>query len=276
MQNIVPEQILYYLKKLNQSDYAFLVYQNTIYYAKQDSNIFSPLTAVTKLIQGISEQYKENAHYILRKKIYTSYIPTNMCLGMIKVAAKRFSYVANSQVNLLPISYQFEEIKHIIDCDLNEDIQQYLIKTNITSDNDCMQLANTLKEKVTIKNTLALSDRKIAGLLVDKNFNILAYGLNSNAKNKARHAEIDLIYRYYKDKKTKIPKHSKLFITLKPCLMCSNMLSECAEDITTIKIYYFEKDHGRFSKNTSLDDKIKNNIYSKIPEPVLEQFFFCK
>ena len=273
MHNITPEQILYYLKKQTQTDYAFLVYENTVYFAKHEVTINSPLTAITKLIQGISEYYKENAHYILRRKIFTSYFPTNKCLGMIKVAAKRFSYLSNSQANLFPIPFAFKEINYSINCEINNDIQLFLQELRLKNNNECMQAAIILKEKVTIKSSLALSDRKIAGILVDEDYNILAYGLNSSAKNRARHAEIDLIYRFYSKNKKKLPRNTKLFITLKPCIMCSSMISECAEDIENIKVYYFEKDNGTFSKKTALDSEIKCSISPKISTSILEHLF---
>ncbi|WGL60962.1 Bd3614 family nucleic acid deaminase [Pigmentibacter sp. JX0631] len=273
MQNIVPEQILYYLKKQNQTDYAFLVYQNTVYFAQNIVTNDSPLTAVTKLIQGISEQYKDNAHSILRKKIYTSYFPTNKCLGMIKVAAKRFAYLSSSQTNLFPIPFEIIEIKYSIHYEINNDIKEFLHGLMLKNSKECMQAALALKEKVTIKNSLALSDRKIAAILVDENYNVLAYGLNSNAKNRTRHAEIDLIYRFYNQNKKKLPKNSKLFITLKPCIMCSNMITECAEDIVNIKVYYFEKDNGTFSKKTTLDSEIKCSLASKTSSSILEHLY---
>ena len=67
----------------------------------------SPTTAIAKLIQGISEFYKENAHFMLRNRIYCSYAPQQKCLGMIKVAAKKIYVYRALRNNAIVLPYTF-------------------------------------------------------------------------------------------------------------------------------------------------------------------------
>lgn len=277
MQEFNPEHILSFLKASKQEpvNLAFLFAYGKIYYSFHAQNSTLPLTAITKLIQGISEKYKENSHFILRNKIYTSAPPTNICLSMIKVAAKRF-------VNLVPAEpfifidppYVFEEIEHTITFESNNSILQLLNETKLSSDTDCMQLALALKEKVNITESLALSDRKISAILVDAHFNLLAYGLNSNSKSRARHAEIDLIYHFYKKYQKKLPIQSKIFVTLKPCIMCANIIANFTEDINKIKVFYYENDQGKLARKTVLDNlRVGDDTCSRHGDKYISEHF---
>lgn len=253
MHNSILTQILFELKKQYKNDIAFLIHNTTVYYAHHIQTTNSPTTAITKLIQGISEFYKENAHFMLRNRIYCSYAPQQKCLGMIKVAAKRFTFIEQYEYNASALPYTFVEVKYNFTFTDNPQIREYLSHIVLKNDNDCMQLALSLKEKGNNTFSLSLSDRKIAAILVDAQYQLLAYGLNSNSTNRTRHAEINLIYQYFHNYQQKIPANTKLFTSLKPCIMCANMIWECAEDITQVKVFYHENDYGSYTKNTVLD-----------------------
>ncbi len=280
MDSPILTQILFELKKQYKNDIAFLIYNTTVYFAHHTQTTESPLTAITKLIQGISELQKENAHFILRNRIYSSYIPEKKCLGTIKVAAKRTTFIEQFQNNNIELPYIFVEIEHKHVYNENITLQEYLRHIILKNDNDCMQLALHLKEKGSSAPSLALSDRKIAAILVDAQYHLLAYGLNSNSTNRARHAEINLIYQYFQKYQQKIPPNSKLFTTLKPCIMCANMIWDCAEDIKQVKVFYYENDYGSYTKNTILDNKVitlknknANNNLQMVQDIICQHFY---
>jgi tRNA(Arg) A34 adenosine deaminase TadA len=66
--------------------------------------------------------------------------------------------------------------------------------------------------------------QNIASILVDSNYTILRWGLNTNKVHTTLHGEINLIRSYGKA----LPIGGKLFTTLEPCAMCSGMIVHCA------------------------------------------------
>src|SRR4051794_31918303 len=72
----------------NSGPTAFLVHEDQVYIARHRRSPGEPRTPVTELIQGIYDLDPIFARKILRKRIFTTYEPTEMCFGMIKVAAK--------------------------------------------------------------------------------------------------------------------------------------------------------------------------------------------
>ncbi|RYZ67719.1 MAG: hypothetical protein EOP09_10575 [Proteobacteria bacterium] len=94
-------------------------------------------------------------------------------------------------------------------------------------------------------------DRDIACLLLDASDNLLAFGLNSNSKNKTLHAEVNMVQRFFQETGRKIPAGAKIVTTRKPCRMCAGMIYEWSDAPNTLQILYGEDDKS--SKNTVLE-----------------------
>src|SRR4051794_7209716 len=73
-------------------EYAFLFYEGTLYFTCHKYIDRQPLSAIVILIQGIYEADPQMARKILRNPIFSTATPTEMCLGMVKVAAKRVHF----------------------------------------------------------------------------------------------------------------------------------------------------------------------------------------
>ena len=79
----------------SQDIFAYLIHRETLYFAKRprSEDLHSPVSAVTSLIQGIYEHHPDQAHFIIRNRIYTNQTQaTALSYGMVKVAAKRIIY----------------------------------------------------------------------------------------------------------------------------------------------------------------------------------------
>ena len=248
------EQIIYNFKINNQCDIAFLIFEETIYYSSHFPIPKSPTTAITKLIQGIYENYPDHSHFILRNKIYSSAIPTEMCLGMIKVAAKRFQAPVKPKnhnilvlFDMIKISYQ----TNIIENDFQNKLTDYNNIYKNTS--EFIELIEKLSLQTIQKKELFKSDRKVACILVSENQKILAFGLNENSRNKTKHAEVNLIQNYYKKYNQPLPKKSVIYTSLKPCKMCAGMIWTCANEVSLIKVFFLNDDLGTYAKHTVLN-----------------------
>ncbi|WP_186647873.1 Bd3614 family nucleic acid deaminase [Fluviispira vulneris] len=249
-------QIAYNFTKTISTDFAFLAFANKIFYAQSKIEPKTPHSPVTILIQGIYREYPDIALRILRNKIFTNYHLTEMCLGMVKVTAKRIAHIKNiSEQNIL-IKDQIIEISlRKYENNLTEELDFLLKKydSKMKKELNFMQIAQHLAKEIKIENEKYESCRQVACLLVDSNRNVISYGLNENSKNKTLHAEINMIQNFYNKNNKILPSGSSIYTTLKPCKMCASMIWHCAENISDIKVYFLNDDPGTMAKSTVLN-----------------------
>ncbi|APJ04687.1 Bd3614 family nucleic acid deaminase [Silvanigrella aquatica] len=253
----IIKQIMYELIQIyKNTDIAFLIHQDTIYYSKHRYKTKTPESAITKLIQGIYDKFPEKCQTILRNKIYYNYLLTEMCLGMIKVAAKRHQFLGFGVNYCKPIPAKIQEIKY-------NNKFQYHFENKIKSEDliydepnehlNFIKIAENITHNITQENELYQSNRKIACILVSEESKILAVGLNENSKNKTQHAEVNLIQSFYQTFKKPLPKNTTLYTTRKPCKMCAGMIWTCTEDIKLLKVFFLHDDPGSMAKYTVLN-----------------------
>ncbi|KAB8028115.1 Bd3614 family nucleic acid deaminase [Fluviispira multicolorata] len=252
----IIQQIAYNFITIDPTDFAFIIYNETIYYAKYSLFPKKPHSAITVLIQGIYNQYPDTSLKILRNKIYTNYCPTEMCRGMLKVAAKRMSFLKVIHNQNILIQYPKIEVNYN---NLGQSLEKEIIDihTHFTLHNknniDFMKISDCLSKQIKIENEKYESSRQVASILVDANGNIISVGLNENSRNKTMHAEVNMIQKYYSVFNKPLPKGSSIFTTLKPCKMCAGMIWNCAENIFELNLYYLHKDNGSMAKSTVLN-----------------------
>jgi tRNA(Arg) A34 adenosine deaminase TadA len=108
-----------------------------------------------------------------------------------------------------------------------------------------------LQQNIYMAATLAMLDLRrglqigqgqtIAALLVGPNGDILSFGINTNADNITRHAEVNCLQSYEDDTGAAVPNGAFLFSTLRSCEMCSALITTMAQGIT---VFYAEPDPG--------------------------------
>lgn len=248
IQKAIVEQITYNLNKSLKCDFAFLIYDQIVYYAKYPLIPKVPYSPMTHLIQGIYNICPNNARSILRNKIYVNSAPTEMCLGMMRVAAKRYEVVNIKNNFIYNVPFIFKEIRYFY-----KKNSFNLNKNLVTCDKEAMLFASNLASNVVTRDELYNSNRRVASVLVSENNQVLAVGMNDNALNKTCHAEVNLIQSHFADFGRPLPKKSKLFTTLKPCKMCAAMISHSVDDLAQFKVYFLNDDIGKLAKNTILD-----------------------
>lgn len=202
---------------------AFLIADKKLYYSNYSPKSYEPRSAVTELIQGIYELDAQWGREILRNRIFTTYQPSEMCLNMVKVAAKRVT-----RVSTLPHPRGLEFMQ---------------VSFNITFDE---------KPRLQSENRFE-NARDVRATLQDENGNILEEALNDNAQNKTLHAEVKLVQKYFARTGKALPPHSTIHTSLKPCRMCAAMIWHACEKPKSLKVKYDEFDPGRFAQNTVLD-----------------------
>ena len=269
--------------------FAYIIHQELLYLAQmpQSKERHSPFTALTSLIQGIYQTHPQEAHTIIRNRIYTNQNQaTALSYGMVKVAAKRITYGAPSptQPQTQPppftrvihsewkspfqLEAHFEGLLHREFSFLNPQAQ---VVDEHLSDQKWMEFTNALLTPSLSASSLRIpswgsapqtpaytQDRSIAALLVGPHPEhgrevILGVGFNTQSLNRTLHAEVNLVQNYHQRTGTGLPAYSKIFTTLKPCRMCAGMIWESAQDLQTLKVFYSKDDPGVHACQTVLD-----------------------
>jgi len=211
-------------------------------------------SAITRLIQGIYEREPESARRILRLRIHaTASQPTEMCLGMVRVAAKRL------KSGVLPSEYALEP-----GCELIEIRGEELGTGDLGAEGDDsleslrgkaiaapMELARSLAAGVRPAQARYLSNRPIAAVLVSSDGRLLGWAVNSSSRNKTQHAEVKLIQGYVR-KSGPLPVGSKIYTTLKSCKMCAGMIWNAALDPRSLQVFFDQDDPGPKARKTVL------------------------
>lgn len=229
-------------------------------------------SAIVDLIQGIYETYPAHARKIVRNRIYATAVPTPMCQAMGKVAAKRITAgVAPfaSGVTDLPEAAKFS----VTDVLENEAIRIYGIPREspvsrepsdppeisdapktLATPLSAMNLALTLAGSVVRKGELYDQARPVGAVLVDARGNVLGTAINTNARNRTLHAEINLIQNYDSRHGLPLPAGCAIYVSLKPCKMCAAMIGHAAgPGLGALRVLYAEDDPGPQARHTFLD-----------------------
>lgn len=222
---------------------AFVEHQGKVYYSYYSEDSSSPQSAVVNLLQGLFQRFVDHSFFILRNRIYTTGTVTEMCLGMVKVVAKRISDKVVPQDLGVPLDYEFIEI-----LELERSFSDLNIPAFVG-----IQTAWKLAELNPRGEVLHDYDRKIAAVLVDEADKVLAYGLNSNSKNKTLHAEVNLVQSFFQKTGQKIPRGAKIYSTHKPCKMCAGIIYEWSEEREQAFVFYDIEEAGSLSNHTILD-----------------------
>lgn len=246
-------------------DLAFVEYNGVVYYAFYPCQDAAPSSAVVKLLQGLFDRFVDQSFFILRQRIYTTSSLTEMCSGMIKVVAKRASQGIVPSDHNLDLDLRFcaigsdKEVFPSVNLLNSEnavpisDVQIWIDEAKPKTEIDFLKLASHLAKRVPRGDILHDHDRDIAALLVDKNQRLLSYGINSNSKNKTLHAEVNLIQRFFRSQKMKIPEGAVLYSTHKPCKMCAGMIYYWSEKPNSVQVCYSIEEKGTLSRQTVLD-----------------------
>lgn len=117
--------------------------------------------------------------------------------------------------------------------------------------------------------------QNIASVLVDSNYKILRWGINTNAEHQSLHGETNIIRSFQASNNSALPNGGKLFTTLEPCAMCSGMIVHTAGMGNDFEVISGQRDmqvnFSALRNNQQFDGYVINqarsvtSIISKIP-----------
>lgn len=257
-EEVLVQQIAFELARPG-FELAFVSHKGLLYYSYFPKGVPAPSSAVVKLVQGLFDRHIDHSFFILRNRIFTTAPVSAMCQGMVKVVAKRLQGGVLAVNHGLPVSFEKvavggDEILAPVQF-LSVENQMPLEKIRAFQQESKLAWVQRIAALNARGEILHDYDRDIACLLVDAAGEILAFGLNSNSKNKTLHAEVNMVQRYFREHQSKLPRGAQLITTRKPCKMCAGMIHDWSEDPTKLEIHYLEDDKS--SQNTVLDPVAK-------------------
>lgn len=242
--------------------WAWVHYKSKIYLAQdQLLSSFKPESAVTRLIQGIFRDHKDHSFFILRNRIFTNTPVRDFEKGMVKLAAKRISYADKvlEPVLLEDDGLEFVEVTY----NLRESVRSVPegIKFSSLDDVENWLLQQTLR--VPRGPVLHDYNRPIAAVLISSKFEVLSYALADNSVNKTLHAEVLCLQSYWVRFQTSLPESCILITTLKPCLMCAEMLGHLLNGVKDFRVICLQDDPGPKAKGSRLEKEGRLEIKNR-------------
>jgi tRNA(Arg) A34 adenosine deaminase TadA len=243
----IAEQIAFEIQRQikDSSAFAFLQADQVIFYSRENTS--QPPFArspVVNLIQAVYDFNPEHARRILRSRIFSTVDPSEMCLGMTKVSAKRLTAPIVPVNHGIDAPFRFQELLPILPPPLLEFDILTAESRQLIFEKRFMKSVIQIAQEIPKQAELYHSDRAVAAILISSSGEMLALARNSNAKNRTRHAEINLVQGFVAKYSRKIPAGSQIFVTLKCCKMCAAAIWHCSEDPYSLQIFYDQDDPG--------------------------------
>ncbi len=267
----------------NGFDFAALVFKNQVFFTRFPKNARAELleSAITRLIQGIYDEYPEQARQLLRHRIFSTAEPRLLDQAMVKVGARKLTALPDSQEKSpslsgpesppepqpgLSVGLSFHEV---FEGKTPHPLLGYPnLPEGLTLPSQSVEAAPTLWNEFLAQLTRAgaknqeryQSDRPISSLLLSKEGRLLSWAHNRSSENPTHHAELSLLLDWARTRSSLIPQGSVLLCSLKPCKMCAAAIVQAASG-QNLKVYYFLDDPGPLAKNTALDENL--NFYTQ-------------
>lgn len=127
-------------------------------------------------------------------------------------------------------------------------IQSMHAADDVVKDNTCLLLAFAIasighgSRNNNRNRTAAYDGQNIASVLVDSNYQIVGWGINTNTSHASLHGEINLIRSYQANNMNALPAGGKLFTTLEPCAMCAGMIVHTAGEGNNFEVVSGQRD----------------------------------
>lgn len=211
-----------------------------------------PSSAVVKLLQGIFDQKWDLSFFILRNRIYTSYEPSKMDQGMIRLVAKRCS-VSPSVPGPLP-DLEWIEIGNRSELFYENTVEQIKAHLDLAFVEEPVAALEVLEKQIPRGRVFHDFPREIAAILTDKENRVLEYAVHGGWLNKTLHAEVIVLQRHFKRTGQPLPEGAKLYTSLKPCRMCAEMVGEIAGK--DFEVHYKQNDPGPMAQGSSIETKM--------------------
>lgn len=227
---------------------AWVHHEKTTYWAEGDLIPGWPSSPLVALLQGIFDQFRDHSFFILRKRIFLNFVPSDMDLGMLKLVAKRWSRVPEVD-EFLENQVEIPQAKGFF----IPTVRDLIVKLPIFSEQilnveDARRALHNLESCVSRSGDLHDQSRPLAAILTDKSGLVLKTSVHQGSINKTLHAEVDLLQKFARQKGS-FSADQRLWVSMKPCHMCAGMIHQCG----IREVFYLRDDPGPMARGTILE-----------------------
>ena len=240
---------------------AFLIYEGALYFSGASffSGRFS--SPVSSLVIGIAERFPAISKRILRERVFTNYLPTPVCEGMIRISAKRMS-------TLSPHEYSQMKIQHSSSL---VEIEAFAPRSFFLKEAPTAGTLIPLPEVPTLLNLIrnqGSGQKKVGALALGPKGELVHYAWNTGESNPTLHAELNLCLGIQRFQELPLPSGSTIWSTLEPCAMCAaQILNLYAQDMS-VRVRFLEMDPGTATRNSCL--KPETDLWVRAGKPEVD------
>jgi tRNA(Arg) A34 adenosine deaminase TadA len=258
------EQVAFDLGAAAGAEVAFLRARQGIFFARRLPGERPSLSAVVRLVRGIYELEPRRAVWIVRNRILSTAPASAMCMGAVRVAARRLRAGIAARDRGLAIDLHRIDAGAALPAARRADpsIEPQLEAIVRAEGPRCGDSAAYLRlalrlaaevERVAPRDPAAdRPDRPVAALLVGAEGELLEWATNTGSRNATLHAEANLV-ELRLARGEALPAGARILATLKPCKMCAGLLWDAAADRAALRVFYAADDPGRYARETVLD-----------------------
>jgi tRNA(Arg) A34 adenosine deaminase TadA len=215
-------------------------------------------TALTKLVYGINQEFGVERFRYLRTPIETNYHLSNWERGVVKVCAKRHREFRDVS-EAFNISHKHLDVGRVLEPGFERHRCDNAVGTFENPD-------EALRRVLSIENDMRTSfnsqkrfrrHRCVAVTVLDANGKVLVTATNSNARNQLLHAEVNAFALLMKHNTNELAPGSTIVTTLKPCIMCANLILEFTRNKKDVKVLAAQDDSGSFGRHSILGETLE-------------------
>ena len=218
--------------------------------ADAEGTLFTPILG---LLWGVYETLGTEAFRAVRQRLLLDYPPTLRCLSAIKVGAKRWRPLEEGEDP--PLSTLSHPLCPLLDTLTDEAFAPFAATAfpiRVVGQKDERAFLEMRRLDSTGSGPRHTSHRPVHAALISSDGSVLFEARNTNALNKMRHAEVNLLLGWHARTGMPFPAKSHVVVSLKPCRMCSSLLFEATKKANEgpIRVHYLEEDPGPHARGT--------------------------
>ncbi len=235
-------------QSVNEGHRAWLESDGTTFWSRSSPSHVG--SSVIALISSVYERDPRWARRIIRHRIHTTEPLGEASWGSVKVAARRVVFscpplkaFSGTSVELIPAASTADE-------NLSEWVRTRVNGRRFSGADEIWSFLDQLvREAERVKpRIMALP---VSAILLDAEGAVLSWGVNSAWDYRTQHSETNLIRRWHRQGSPGAP--AALWVTRKPCKMCSGWIWDGLLMQVPIGIRYRDPDDGPLARTTVLD-----------------------
>jgi tRNA(Arg) A34 adenosine deaminase TadA len=250
------------LERLNFKHLAFVVLGRTVVF-HGTAELVPWSTPAMEFLQIAFEEHQDLAFFMTRSKLWLNYNPTAGCYGMAKVLGKGVfkapqiaSHELLADVDLGAFNWLQLDTKYLENVKRRRDFDGHFVSNrSLKMDGDVLRRVFAEYSDSEVSGGVRLHDknRKIIALLSNENGDVISAMVNTAQVNKSQHAEVNLLQSYFESLHGADLANKTLWVTHKPCKMCSGLIWNLAKRSQNFKVMFLHDEKGSFSSSTVLD-----------------------